>query len=451
MRVDRTIALLLCSFSPVTAQNPVTLQHAVNQAVARYPSVRVSQEQIAAAAAGIALARTAYLPRADVLAQLNRATRNNVFGLLLPQSVLPAISGPPKPENDMTNVWGSAIGFLVSWEPFDFGLRKANVDVATAGRQRAEASAARTKFEVASLTADAYLTVLAAQQTLRAAQAQVERARSIENIVGALVKAELRPGADASRTRAEMAVSETQVIQAEQAIAIGRATLKQFTGADVLPDAGQLVNLPQELPPADISLAANPYALEQKSAMAEVQARRKALDRSYYPRFALQASSYARGTGANPDGSTGGPLAGIGPNIENWAVGMTVTFPIMELPSLRARKEIERHHELAEAGRYDQLLLDLNARLDKASAALSAARRIAAQIPVQLQAAHDTEQQATARYRAGLGTLIEVADAQRLLTQAEIDNSLAKLNVWRALLGVAAASGDMQPFLDRIK
>ena len=44
--------------------------------------------------AGIQLARTAYLPRVDALAQVNRATRNNVFGLLLPQGVIPAISGP---------------------------------------------------------------------------------------------------------------------------------------------------------------------------------------------------------------------------------------------------------------------------------------------------------------------------------------------------------------------
>jgi outer membrane protein TolC len=450
MRVRLAVALLL-SISPLAAQTSITLREAVNQAVARYPSVRVSQEQIAAAAAGIALARTAYLPRADALAQLNRATRNNIFGLLLPQSILPTISGPPKPENDMTNVWGSAIGFLVSWEPFDFGLRRANVDTATATRRRAEAAEVRTKFEVASLAADAYLTVVAAQQTLRAAQAQVERSRSIQQVVGALVTAELRPGVDASRTRAEMAAAETQVIQAEQAIAIGRATLKQFTGSDAVPDAGPLLSLPSDLPATGAGMADNPYAREQKAAIGEVEARRKALDRSYFPRFALQGSSYARGTGANPDGSTGGPLTGIGPNIENWAVGMTVTFPIMELPSLRARREIEKHHALAEAGRYDQLLLDLSAQQERAMAALSAARRIAAQTPVQLQAAHDAEQQATARYRAGLGTLIEVADAQRLLTQSEIDDSLARLNVWRAMLGTAAAQGDIQPFLDWIK
>ena len=84
----------------------VTLPEAVDSALKHYPSIRASQQQTAAAIAAIQLARTAYLPRADVLAQLNRATRNNVFGLLLPQSTLPTISGPPKPENDMSQRLG---------------------------------------------------------------------------------------------------------------------------------------------------------------------------------------------------------------------------------------------------------------------------------------------------------------------------------------------------------
>jgi hypothetical protein len=72
----------------------LTLGQAVQQSVEKYPAVRGSLEQVSAAASGINLARTAYLPRADFLGQVNRATHNNVFGLLLPQSVIPSISGP---------------------------------------------------------------------------------------------------------------------------------------------------------------------------------------------------------------------------------------------------------------------------------------------------------------------------------------------------------------------
>src|SRR5882724_1681488 len=64
---------------------PLSITQAVESALRNYPSISVSQEQVNAAAAGIDLARTAYLPRVDSLVQVNRATRNNVFGLLFPQ------------------------------------------------------------------------------------------------------------------------------------------------------------------------------------------------------------------------------------------------------------------------------------------------------------------------------------------------------------------------------
>jgi len=68
--------LAFCCAASAQQQPPLTLAQAVEAALHNYPSVRVSQEQINAAAAGIRLARTAYLPRVDALAQINRATRN---------------------------------------------------------------------------------------------------------------------------------------------------------------------------------------------------------------------------------------------------------------------------------------------------------------------------------------------------------------------------------------
>src|SRR3984893_8439642 len=159
-------------------QTPLTITAAVERAVRNYPSIQVSEEQINAAAAGIQLARTAFLPRVDATAQLNRAPRNNIFGMLLPQSVIPSISGPVLGSNNFGTAWGSAIGGLVTWEPFDFGLREANVAVTSAARNQSEAVLKRTQFDVAVSALSAYLTLAAAQETVRAAQAGVDRAES---------------------------------------------------------------------------------------------------------------------------------------------------------------------------------------------------------------------------------------------------------------------------------
>src|SRR5947208_17143301 len=69
--------LLCCTQLIVSAQQkpPLTMPEAVQRALDKYPAVRSSLEQVSAAAAGINLARTSYLPRADFLGQVNRATR----------------------------------------------------------------------------------------------------------------------------------------------------------------------------------------------------------------------------------------------------------------------------------------------------------------------------------------------------------------------------------------
>src|ERR1019366_8473794 len=173
----RTALMLLAAGSLVAQQTvPLTLAQAIEKSLGNYPSIRVTQEQMNAAAAGIRLARTAYLPKIDTLGQVNRATRNNVFGLLLPQSVIPSMSGPVIGTNNSGTVWGSAVGALVTWEPFDFGLRNANVAAAGAARAESEAVVKRTQFDVAVATADAWLTLVAAQETVRAAQAGGDRA-----------------------------------------------------------------------------------------------------------------------------------------------------------------------------------------------------------------------------------------------------------------------------------
>ena len=423
------------------AQAPLTIQQATDQALAKYPSVRVSQEQVSAAAAAIDLARTAYLPRVDTLGQVNRATRNNVFGLLLPQTILPSISGPVLGTNNLNSVWGTAVGALVSWEPFDFGLRSANVAAAEASKKRAEATVGRTRFELQALTADAFLTALAAQQTVKAAQAGVERSRVLIQVVEALVKSELRPGADASRSRAELAFAQTQVIQAEQAVDVAKATLAQLLDAGSVAlalEPGPMLELPREEPPPS-NVARHPLAIEQSAAIDEVKAREKILNRTYFPKFNLQGAGYARGSG------------NVGPNIQNWALGFTATFPIFEFASIRAKKDAEAHREKSEEARYEQVLLELNGQALRAQAALNGAKRVALNTPVQLDAARQAEQQATARYKAGLSSVVDVAEAQRLVTQAEIDDSLAKLTVWRALLAQAIAQGDLQPFLEKTK
>src|SRR5690349_20738313 len=67
----------------------LTLRAAIHYALAHYPAVQAAVERMSAGRGRVDLARTAYLPSVDTLLQANRATANNVSGLLLPQQVVP--------------------------------------------------------------------------------------------------------------------------------------------------------------------------------------------------------------------------------------------------------------------------------------------------------------------------------------------------------------------------
>jgi outer membrane protein TolC len=445
--------LLLCRLAAPAQPPALTPSQAVEAALKNYPAIRVSQEQIQAAAAGITLARTAYLPRIDAAAQANRATRNNVFGLLLPQSVFPSISGPVLGSNNSGTVWGSALGALVSWEPFDFGLRRANVAAADAARAQSEAALNRTRFDIALAAADAYLTLAAAQDTVRAAQAGVDRAESVARTITALTGAQLRPGADQSRAEAETAAARTQLIQAQSAVDVARATLAQFTGGDpaqISIAAPGLLRMPLQPALSPLDPAANPRMLEQTAAVDQARAQLKSIERSYFPRFYAQASVYARGTGADLNGDRLGNVNGLAPTVANAALGFSVTFPIFDLPAIRARQAAQSADIRAQAARADLIAVELRAQWSRATAAYDGARRVAANTPIQIRAARDASLQATARYQSGLGNIDAVAEAHRLLTQAEIDDALARLSVWRALLNISAATGNLTPFLTEV-
>jgi len=450
------LGVLLIFFLPTAPRAqpaPLTVNQVVVRALEKYPAIGVSQAQVTAAAAGIRVARTSYLPRIDAVAQANRATRNNVAGLLFPLG-LPTISGPASDQSSAAQIWGSAVGLTVAWEPFDFGRRSANVAVAEAARTRADAAVARTRLDVASLAADSFLTLLAAEQTVKAAEAGVERSEVFLRVVESLVQAEIRPGVELSRSRAENSAAKTQLIQSKQAVAVARALLARLLGlepSEAMIAAGRLLDLPPGAENAPNVVTGNPAVLEQDTAVQETRARLKALERSYYPRLSLLGSVYARGTGAHLDGTTAGELDGLKPDTSNWAVGFAASFPLMDFASLRARRASEAARVEGETSRYQQIVENLKGTLNASLATAEAARQVAANTPVQLEAAQATHRQAVARYGAGLSTVVEISDAQRLLTQTEIDDALAKLSVWRALLSVASAQGDLQPFLERAR
>jgi outer membrane protein TolC len=432
-------------------QNGLTLGQVIETARAHYPAIKAAQAQQQAAQGAIGVAKTAYLPRTDILWQTNRATANNIYGLLLPQSVIPSISGPVIASDNTRSAWSSGVGALVYWQPFDFGVRGARVESARYGSDAATQAAALTVLEVTTAAGSAFFDLAAAQQLVTVAQANVERYESFAKAVHVLVDNQLRPGAEASQADAQLALARNQLIQAQTQAAVRRSALAVFLqvpGQQAAIDADAVLGV---IPDADLEArpaAAHPAVLEENALSLQQLAQKRVLDRSYVPSFGTLGAVSGRGAGTGLTGNFPGGSAGLAPDTLNWALGVQVNFSAFDYFGLHEQKKIQAANIQAERARYDLSMSNVSAAVEQARATLAGARQIAANTPAELAAARASEQQQQARYRSGLATVVDVTAAEGVLAQAEADGAMARLGVWRAELGVAAAQGDLQPFLD---
>lgn len=449
--------LVLCSVALIGQQSPgsvpssFTLRQAVEFALAHYPQARAAAQKLIAAQAGVRLARTDYLPHTDVMWQSNRGTYNNITGQLFPQSVLPSLSGTVLPDISGRSAWNTGAGALLSWQPFDFGLRAANVNVARAGEHSSEAQLEVTKLDVEANAANAFLEAAAAQQLTLSAKANVDRRETLTKSIHVLVDNQLRPGADASRADAELAAARTQFLrarQAEEEALIGLAEALGIAGQSVEIAMGSLSSGTPNIPVSEPNVNTHPSAKFAFSEVEKSQAREHALDRSYVPQFRLQSGISGRGSGIKNTGQFLGGDSGLAPDRYNWALGVSATFSPFDVFSLLAHKQIEAANERSARAQYDQTIQQLTAQERRARTSLETSIDIAKNAEVALSAAQQTNRQAEARYKSGLATLVELADAQQFLVNAESEEAVAKLSVWRALLAAGFAAGDLTSFLD---
>lgn len=431
------------------AAGELTLAQAINQAWTHYPSLAAAQAAATRALAVADEAHVAFWPTAGFAGQWDRATDNASPGLAF-SSPLPGISGSvPVSIYSQRSTWTSAAGLYFSWEVADFGRRAANVRYYRQLAAAAGDQAAFVRLQVGAHAADAYLNVLAAGEQLRVAQGDESRWNEIATTVQALVDQQLRPGADASRAQAELAQARIRIAAAERNRAQAEATLTEALGLDpaqAMPTLAGLAAAPQ--PPALAPAAPPPQVRVQVDTLAAAQAQVQEAARAALPRWYALGSAYGRGTGIAAPGQLGANFAGLSPTTAaNWAVGLGVDFSFTRWRANRDQRAEAAAAVTQQQQQLRQVNIALTAARRRADADWTAAASIARQSPIALQAAQVGEQQARVRYQAGLAGVVDLANAEQLLAQADSDEALSRLQLWRALVESAYAAGDLQPLL----
>lgn len=428
------------------AKRTYTLEEVVALALANHPAGRTVRAEQRAAEARVAEERTLELPKLGVSAELNRSTGNTAPGAFFPLEGFPNIAGAPRGKSFGSGYWQTGVSLWGSWDVLSLVRQSAAIDVALASRTESAAAAQAWRLDAAYRAADAFILELEAEASVRAARTVLERARSVATVTKSLVDQSLRPGADAARVDAELASAEILLARAEQSRDLKRAELAEAVGDTTLviePVPSSLLD-PIALSTATRSprSSRHPELRKSEAALTKAQRAERAVDLAYLPRLDVVAALWSRGSGLY-----GSPAQGLAPDIPNWGAGAIISWSFLDLPRIRARARIASAESAAAAAQRDEISLAIKGQLSSATSFVNGALAVARQTPKALTSARAAEQQAVARYKAGLSSLVDVADAERVLAQAEIDDAVARLEVRRGLLLMARASGDLGPFL----
>lgn len=431
---------------------PLTLSAVVRTALANHPRIAAARAGVQYAASDVALAQAAELPTVEAQWQTLRATGNAVAGAQFGMVGVPGVSGPPGNRSPAGGVWGATVA-VVSSMPLTGLLRARRVVVARVAQS--DAAAARLEQEqlqVASFAAAAFLDARAGVAQRRVANASRARALSLDSLTRALAAQGLRPGADSMRTAAEVATADIDVARAERTVAVALARLAESVGwaSPVQIDEGALLLAPDavlEAAPEAVP-ARHPAEREATALAAQATAEQRVVAASWLPRVDLLGAAFARGSGEPVPGTPSAvPMRGVVPNVGNWAVGLVASWPLTGVPALRAQQRRAAADVNASQARLFTVHNAIQAERTEADAALRGAQDVAARTAILVGAATATLEQFVARYRAGLTSNVEVADAQRQMARAEVENAVSQIEVVAARLQQARARGDLPHFL----
>lgn len=427
----------------------MALDEALAYARAHQPALRRALARVAAATADARIPRAQWLPSAGATLQAFGGTANNTTAsyVNVPELDLPRIGGTRVTD---TGTWGPSSSTLagvgVGQELFDFGRIAAQAAVADltaeAERHRADAEALRIDL----LVKDAYYGVQGAQAIVRAAEDAYRRAGVHRDMAAAEIRSGLHAPIELTRAEADLTRFDVGRIRAAGGLRTAQAVFAAAVGVDdPLLDAVGPAPPPLPAPALADSLrqaaARDPVIEEARSRVRGADAVTRAVGAEARPDLALTATLSGRaGTAAPSSGSISdryGPL----PIVPNWDVGLVLRLPLYDAVVAARREAAASHAEVARA-EVSVLAQQEAAAVQQAYVSLEVSQAALVSLGRAVDAAQANDAQAEARFKAGLGTSLELADAEALRTGAEIQLAVGTFEAQRARAALSRLIGE---------
>ncbi len=423
------VALLATPAFAEPRQETLTLPRAIEIAMKQQPSIRQAQASIEAAEGRVDQAKVARKPTVTVSASVGVSSgrgTTTTTGTTTSGFFDPFIS--------------TGLAAQIGWRIFDFGQTKANIEAAEASAEAVRSQINTTNLDVETDVAVTFLEAVARQRLITVAEATVKSEETHLDQARKFVAAQAKDPIEVAQAQARAANARSALASAQSDAAVAMANLRSAIGWGD-PEVSFVVDNQWPTPPTedpaglpalvDSARKQRPEILSADKQILAAEASLNAARASNRP--VLSASAQ---TQWGPDQNDWGPEP-------TWNAGLVLSWQIYDGGSSRASQRIANANLTSAQASRDALLISLTSELDAARARIVANRANVTASTEAVEAARAQLKLADARYAQGLGSQIELADAQTAVTTAEgnlIQAEWQLANAWallkRALGGV---------------
>jgi outer membrane protein len=410
------LVMLLMSSLPLYAASPLTLDEAVATALNNHPQVIEAKQNLLGAEARTGQALANYYPQISFAADWSkgrsfltplesiRQTEVNTDALYLKQTI------------------------------YDFGRTSGAVDTARGNREATDKALTVTRQDLTLRVMSAYYLLLATEKQVVAVRETVKAREDVFKQAEEFFNQGIRAKVDVAKAEANLFAARTSLIRAENnrdiarielANAMGMASLGERTLAEPSPLS---LSLPERSSSQQDAVRNRPELQQFAALKSAASGNLKSAKSSYLPILSGIASVGYADRDFPPTGNV-------------WGVGLNLTVPLFSgFSSVEQVREATAAINSIEA-RQNSLRLQIIKEVESAWLGVNEAAARMVSTEKEVAAANESKSLAEGRYQEGVGSIIEVTDAQSQALDAQTSNIQAKYDFYIALARFDRAVG----------
>jgi len=333
-------------------------------------------------------------------------------------------------------------------ELYDFGRIAAQSAAARALSAISQSELRHTRLDLRLAVTNAYYAVRAAHALLDVATQAETRASLHRDLAQAAVHSGLRSPIEVTRADADVTRFEVARIRAAGSLVVSRGVFAAAVGyeqpeLDARDEATDELHFPSRTEAEARAVELDPAVQEAVGRVRAEHSLAESVSASSRPNLSAAAAVSVRAGGASASNGEVADGNGFVPNVPNYSAGIVLSWPFCE-PVTRARVRALRAREHSLSVEVEVARQRAFSRTRQAYENLAVANAEQTALAQAVQAARANHEQAEGRFREGLGTATELADAETLRLNAEVEQVIGRFQV-----ATAAAELDRAMARDR--